>query len=381
MGSGTSRSVLILSFSEIVSDARVLKQVRLFEERGYEVITCGFGDAPAEATRHLAVSPRVPRKLVLLQAALYRLHLYRWAYWVNPYVQAARKAIRNVQFRTVLANDLDTAALALGVAPAARVHLDLHEYWPGRDDNNPAWVRLRQPFMKWQLRTFATRVGSVSTVSTTIARRYANEFGIAASTVTNASPYRDAVVGTVSAPIKLVHSGASRANRRIEVMMRAVAASENDVVFDLYLTGVGTPYHDELVKLADELGERVRVLPPVPHESLADTLSEYDVGIHLLPPTNTNNLLALPNKFFDYVQARLGLVIGPTASMAELLRQYSLGVVAADFTLEALTAAIDNLDVTAVQAYKLNSDAAAHQLAAEVQSIGWAEAIETLDQD
>ncbi|GAA2188527.1 glycosyltransferase family 4 protein [Leucobacter alluvii] len=379
MVSGKSPSLLVLSFSEIESDARVLKQVRLFAERGFDVYTCGFGDAPPEATRHFRLSPQVPRKLVLVQAALYRLHLYRSAYWVNPYVRAARKVLRELKVERVIANDLDTAALALAIAPAQRVHLDLHEYWPGRDDNNAAWVRLRQPFMKWQLRTFASKIASVTTVSTTIARRYADEFGIAAGTVTNASPYRNLVPRQVSAPIRLVHSGASRANRRIEVMMRAVAASKNDVLFDLYLTGMGTPYHDQLLQLADELGERIQVLPPVPHESLVDKLNEYDIGIHLLPPTNSNNMLALPNKFFDYVQARLGLIIGPTASMADLLHEYSLGVVASDFTTESLTAAIDDLDVASVQAYKSRSDAAAHELSAEAQNGVWSEAIARLD--
>ena len=41
--------LLILSFSPIASDARVLKQVDLFAE-DYEVTTCGYGPAPAGAT-------------------------------------------------------------------------------------------------------------------------------------------------------------------------------------------------------------------------------------------------------------------------------------------------------------------------------------------
>ncbi|MEK8228005.1 hypothetical protein NKG05_20820 [Oerskovia sp. M15] len=38
--------LLILSFSPIVNDARVLKQVEEFRE-DYEVTTCGYGEAPA----------------------------------------------------------------------------------------------------------------------------------------------------------------------------------------------------------------------------------------------------------------------------------------------------------------------------------------------
>ncbi len=82
---------------------------------------------------------------------------------------------------------------------------------------------------------------------------------------------------------------------------------------------------------------------PVPSAELIETLNDYDVGIHVLPPTNTNNELALPNKFFDYVQARLALVIGPTPSMVEILREHDLGIVTADFEPASLTAALDAL--------------------------------------
>ena len=40
-----SKKLLIISFSPIARDARVLKQVRLFTPK-YEVTTCGFGPAP-----------------------------------------------------------------------------------------------------------------------------------------------------------------------------------------------------------------------------------------------------------------------------------------------------------------------------------------------
>ena len=48
--------LLILSFSSIAGDARVLKQVRLFAER-YEVTTCGFGPTPEGVAEHLELAP------------------------------------------------------------------------------------------------------------------------------------------------------------------------------------------------------------------------------------------------------------------------------------------------------------------------------------
>lgn len=369
--------VVVVSFSKIASDARVLKQIHRLEE-SYDVVSCGFGPAPKSGTRHIELTETEPRAVVLARAALIRLRLYRLAYLVTPAVRAAKRALRGERADAVLANDLDTAGLALSIADPARIHLDLHEYWLGLHDDVAAWRTLRQPYYRWQLERWARRIGSVTTVSRTIATRYAEEFGIRAGVVVNASGFRDLTPRPAGQPLRFVHSGGSQPSRRIENMMRAVAASQRGAVLDLYLVGEGTDYYRSLVRLAEELGDRITILPPVPADQLIETLNSYDVGIHVLPPTNTNNELALPNKFFDYVQARLALVIGPTHSMAELLRAHDLGVVTADFEPASLTAVLDALDQTRVDEFKAHAHAAARELSAEPQNDVWYRAIQAI---
>ena len=80
-------SLLILSFSDIASDARVLRQVRAFVD-AYDVTTCGLGEAPLPGVRHLSI-PDERSALGLkvrpyVDAALVRTHLYRAAYWSCP---------------------------------------------------------------------------------------------------------------------------------------------------------------------------------------------------------------------------------------------------------------------------------------------------------
>ncbi|MEJ6489818.1 glycosyltransferase [Leucobacter sp. USCH14] len=367
-------NMLILSFSRIESDARILKQIRLFAD-DFAITTCGYGARPEGTVAHVEVDSAEPRLVVLLRAAFIRLHLFALAYRITPAVRQAKRGLRKRDFDVVLANDLDTVGVALSVAPQNRVHVDLHEYWPGREDQNPAWVKVRLPYYLWQLRRKATRARSVTTVSSTIAARYAEEFDIEAGVVTNASPARDFSPTEVAEPLRVVHSGASLASRRVENIMRGVAQARNGATLDLFLVGEGTPYHDGLRALAKELGPRITVLPPVPQEDLLDTLNRYDVGIHVLPPTNTNNALALPNKFFDYVQARLALLIGPTASMVDLLQEHELGVVTDGFTPAEISAAVEDLDLDKVRIFKANAEAAAERLSSEYQNVGWADAI------
>lgn len=362
--------LLILSFSDISQDARVRKQVDLFAKQ-YEVTTCGFGEAARSDIEHISLDASVPKIFKYLEALALRAHLYALPYRWHPRSRAARRALRGRSFDAVLANDFDTVGAARAVTDPSRIHADLHEYFPGLHDQNPDWVKLRKPFMEWVLRNIVADVGSVSTVSETIASRYEKEFGFAAAVVRNAAPLAQLQPTQVGEPIRLVHSGVAQANRRIEVMMEAAAKSRANLTLDLYLTGVGSDYHGSLVTLAHQLGHRVTVHPPVQQRELVGVLNQYDVGVFILPETNTNYRLALPNKFFDYVQARLALVISPTVDMERLLHRYDLGVVTEGVGVDEVVAAFDELNPEAVHGWKQNSDVAAPENSAEAQNPVW----------
>ncbi|KQV06022.1 hypothetical protein ASC63_00525 [Leifsonia sp. Root112D2] len=162
-------------------------------------------------------------------------------------------------------------------------------------------------------------------------------------------------------------------------IVEAVEASASGATLDLYLTP-NDPEHLEELKTRAAASDRIVVHDPVPYSELIETLNAFDVGVHILPPVSFNNAWALPNKFFDYVQARLGLIIGPSHEMARLLNEYGCGVVADDFSSDALAAVLDNLTPEQVRGFKQSSDAAAHDLSAESQVAIWGAAIARLVQ-
>nr|WP_252865154.1 hypothetical protein [Mobiluncus mulieris] len=119
----------------------------------------------------------------------------------------------------------------------------------------------------------------------------------------------------------------------------------------------------------------VRVLPGVPYHELIPTLNRYDLGIHNLPPVNFNNHWALPNKFFDFVQARLGMVVGPSPEMVSRLDKYHLGRAATDFTAEALRVALEQTTREEVWQWKQNAAACARELSSENVVGTWRDAV------
>lgn len=362
--------LLILSFSKLESDARILKQINLFKDQ-YEVTTCGYGTSPDDHVNHVEVSSHNTKGDALAQALCLRTRQYKQAYWRTTYAREAAEKLKGTTFDAVIANDLDTVGVALRLVEPQKIHVDLHEFWVGIHDDVPAWTKLRKPFHEWMITNWVSQVHSVTTVNEAIADRYLSDYGVQCSVVTNASPYQEFEPTTTHEPIRLVHSGGAQPSRKIEIMMRAVARTQGNVTLDLYLVGTGTAYYQSLVDLAEQLGDRVRLLPPLPYSELLRTLNQYDVGLQVLAPTSTNNSLALPNKFFDYVQARLALVIGPTKPMVKVLKEFNLGVVTESFTEESLEAVLEKLSATRIAEWKQNSNAAASQLDMKKQLPNW----------
>lgn len=366
--------LLIISFSRLISDARVLKQIVRFRDE-YAVTTIGYGPGPDGVAEHFEIPERFP--LWRWPRTLVMLRQYGRAYRRNAAIDAARSWLSSRQFDAVLANDIETVGIAVEVATADRVHVDLHEYAPRQREELWRWRVFVAPFVRWMVRQHAAQVSSLSTVSPGLAREYRSEYGLEAVVVTNAAPFSERAPRPTGTPIRLVHSGAGLANRGIPLMIDAVEQSSADVTLDLYLTRNDPRFMDELAERCAG-STRCTLHPPVPYAELIDTIARYDVGVFVLPPVNVNYRWALPNKLFDFVQARLGVVIGPTPDMAAIVEEHELGSVVPDFTADALTRELDGLTAPVVDGWKAAAHRSALVLSAELEVEKWADAIKAI---
>ena len=368
--------LLILSFSDIANDARVMKQVRLFAD-SFQVTTCGFGEQPDPRVRHLSYVSAGSQRRERIQAVFRRLKWYEVVRRLEPFVGGAERALRGEHFDAVLVNDPEGVKIAFELVSPDRVHVDLHEFYPGLHDHLSEWVTLKRPYYEWMLGQ-VRRAASATTVSKQIAQRYQDEYQISCGVVHNALPYQQLTPGLTGDPIRIVHSGSAQADRRIEVMMEAVARSSANITLDLYLTAERSAYAQSLRELADQLGDRINVHPPRPYSELLATINQFDIGIHILPPINTNNRLALPNKLFDYVQARLGVIVGPTEAMAEPVAEFGIGAVTEGFDVESVVRTLNTVAQAQTEAWKQHADAAAEQLSVDAQLPVWDAAVNAL---
>lgn len=368
------RRLLIISFSNIAQDARVLKQVREFSA-DWQVTTCSYGQQPDGAAHHYKI-PDLATYWAYDRTGLI-LRQYSRSYWANAAVAAAKEQLTGGKWDVILADDLDTVPLALSLEPTFGVHADLHEYAPREKEDLLRWRMFVGPFRRWLCRRYLPKCASVTTVGEALAEEYEREFGIQVGVVMNAAPYAELPVTRVETPIRVVHSGAGLQGRALEVMLEAASQSSADITFDMYLTP-NDPEYVAGLKQRFSSDPRVNVKDPVPYELLIETLNQYDVGVHILPPVNFSHKWALPNKLFDFVQARLGVLVGPSPEMAAIVERHGLGAVTTGFEPAQLTEALNSLTRETVAVWKERSDDSARELSAAPQNARWRQAIETI---
>lgn len=333
-----------------------------------EVTTVGFGAAPEGVAEHIEVPaglstlPQTPRGVFELA-----FHRFRSVEMRAPAVAWARTALEGRRFDLVVANEARVLALATEVAGDSPLWADMHEWAPEERTHILSWRLLVAPFMTYLCAQYLPSASLVTTVGGAIADLYLDRFGVTTEVMRNAGPH----VPLTPKPsdgeaVRLVHSGAAIHGRHLELMIDAMALLDERFTLDLYLVsgGDGGAY---LRQLRERAGDNPRIVfrDPVAPGDLPSTLNEYDVGVFWIPPTHTNARLTLPNKFFDYVQARLVVAVGPSAEMEPLIKHYGLGVISAGFTAEECADSIRTLDVEEINRMKDASDVAAKTLSFE----------------
>lgn len=364
--------ILVISFSNIESDARVLREISVVAKHGH-VTSLGYGSKPAYVDEHIQVPdwakslPQTP--LGVLRLAL---HLHNQAELAAPGNRYALRALSDRTFDAIVANDARALPLAFAIARhnQAPVWADLHEWAPGERTHIASWRILVKPLMEHICRKYLPQTAAATTVGTEIAKLYESHYGVRPRLLMNAAPYADLQPTPVpDGVIRLVHSGGAVFGRNIEAMIEATIQAGPRFTLDLYLVpaGDGGAY---LAKLREVAGDnpRIRFHDPVKPFELPATLNAYDVGVFWIPPTHTNARLTLPNKLFDFVQARLAVAIGPTVEMVNVVNEYGLGVVSDDFSVPSIVAALHSLTPQAITSYKQAAAAAADPLSFESQS-------------
>lgn len=357
--------ILIISFSAIHSDPRVMRQIRLLEDCAV-LSVAGYGRAPEAACEFIAV-PHQPATLANkgIWASTLLMGKFERYYWHRPEVQASLNLLDGREFDLVIANDNAALPLALALAKGKPVLADAHEYSPREFDDKLLWRLLFGRYQDYLCRTYLPRAAAMSTVCQGIADAYRVNYGVTPSVVMNAPAYQALRPSLIEAgKVRMIHHGAAIRSRHLEGIIDVMAHLDDRFSLDLMLVESDAAYMRALHKRAST-DPRIRFVPPVRMEDICAHINPYDVGIYLLPPVNFNHEHALPNKLFEFIQARLAVAIGPSPEMARIVRRHELGVVASSFEPADLARELTRLADEGLAFYKQAAHEAARELCYE----------------
>ena len=133
----------------------------------------------------------------------------------------------------------------------------------------------------------------------------------------------------------LVYHGKASKARGLEVLVESLEYLDAETHIAL-IVDINNPFVNELSKIANEIkirmggtSDRLHLLPYVSAEDLPTYLSTADIAVIPLLPTG-NHEVAMPNKLFEAVQARLPILTSQRKALSEYVVDKQIGQVFKD---------------------------------------------------
>lgn len=179
--------------------------------------------------------------------------------------------------------------------------------------------------------------------------------------------------------ILLAFSGGLQPGRGLHDLVRLLTILPEK--YELKIIGEGA-LREELETLASSLNVRGRVhfTGRVESSRVIPELSEAHIGVYLMENAGLCHYLALPNKFFQFISARLPVIVPEFPEMEKIVNRYGIGG-AIDTTDPEKTAALImkiTSDRVTYEEMRINCEKAAADLNWEVEKEKFVEAVERL---
>ena len=349
--------------NDLTTDQRVDRTCNALEKAGYEVLLIG----------------RRRRDSKTLAPRSYRMHRMRLLFDKGPLFYAEFNIALFIyllahRYDLLVSNDLDTLPANYlanhfkhPFKPRPHLH-DCHEYFRGV----PELVGRKRvtAVWKWIEDRIFPKLASVVAVNKSVADIYTREYGNKIGVIRNV-PFRKSLSQTSEkSPLAILpgqnmvlYQGAVNVGRGLEEAIMAMKYLGPEVI--LVIAGVGDIF-EYLKKFTCEQGlsERVRFLGQVPFQELHAYTLMADIGLSIEKDVSINYHFCLPNKFLDYIQANVPVLVSHFPEMEAIVNQYQIGEFLESHDPASIAAKIDSMlkNTEKLAFYKKNLQKAAEEL-------------------
>ncbi len=318
--------------NDLVSDNRVHRICSTLTEMGFEV---------------LLVGRKLPGSLRLTQRN-YRTKRMNLFFKKGPlfYAEYNSRLFLFLLFRRfdiLLSNDLDTLTanfLSAKIKNKSLVY-DSHEYFTEVPElvNRPRVKKI----WEWLEKKMVPKIKIAYTVCESIAKIYTEKYGVSFHVVRNIPVSQNIGIREEdknSSKKIILYQGVLNVGRGLKEVILAMNFINNA---RLLIAGDGDIKKElELLVKTEKLETKVEFTGRLTLEELAKLTPQADLGLSIEEDLGLNYRFALPNKLFDYIQARVPVLVTNLPEMAALVRQYKIGEITSSLESKALAEHINS---------------------------------------
>jgi glycosyltransferase involved in cell wall biosynthesis len=265
----------------------------------------------------------------------------------------------------IVSNDLDTLAACFFAAKlkGAALVYDSHEYFTEVPELvNRKFVRNIWLFIE---KSILPRIKYSYTVNNSIAAIYSQKYKISMEVVRNLPP-----AGQLSTSLQLIfpgnkiilYQGSLNVGRGLEMAIDAMQYIESAVLVIIGEGDISSQLHQRVTSLG--LNSKVKFTGRIAPEQLpAYTCSAY-IGLSVEENIGLNYYYSLPNKLFDYIQARVPVIGSNFPEISQIINEFEIGCTFNDTTPSAFAELLNKVlnDQALYAIWKSNLERAAASL-------------------
>lgn len=295
---------------------------------------------------------RTPKEQEELESALKNQEFHSLIFTPNRLIlQCQLLSISHLEL--LIIEDLVLLPIALSYKekyPNVKLMIDLREFYPLEYENDPSWLEGFGKFFSYLCDSYLHQVDMALTVSKGLKQRYQQDYDLECELFLSLPPFFD-LIPSQNPRIELIYHGFISTDRESENLLEIGSSLAPHLHLNIIALSNQPRFLESFVSKARQIPS-ISILSPVSLEEIIPFTHRFDLGLITLKPNGFNNAHALPNKFFEYIQARLGVIATPLPSLKPIIESHHIGICSQDFETTNLVSLLNSLDLHQVKMLK-----------------------------